>query len=91
MQTIAPAAAFHRATSVFVHDHHLVILHNVLHIFFVETVGLKQLGGHMNTFASLLSSGLHTLFLGQLVLWREGFIGINFVMRGHSIRHHKGF
>ena len=45
----------------------------------------------MDALSALLSRGLHTLFLSQFFLWREGFIGIDFVMRGHGVRHREGF
>ena len=45
----------------------------------------------MDTLSTLLSRGLHTLFLGQFFLWRERFIGIDLVMRDHGVWHHKGF
>src|ERR1044071_5771848 len=54
VQPIAPAAAGHQTAGVFIDDDDLVVLDDVLNLFEVKGVGLKQLRDSMN----LLSFGL---------------------------------
>ena len=68
MQAIAPTPAFHRATGVFIHDHHLVVAHDILRVAIVKTVSLEQLGGDMDALATFLCLSLHVLFLCKPLL-----------------------
>ena len=91
VQPVAPAAPFHRAAGVFVHDHHFVFRHDVLLVALVKAIGLEQLRGDVNAFTALFALGLHALFFGKALLRREVFVGIDFVMRGDHVGHHKSF
>ena len=76
---------------MFVHDHHLVFRHDVLLVALVKAIGLEQLRGDVDALAALFALGLHALFFGKALLRREVFVGIDFVMRGDHVGHHKSF
>ncbi len=58
VQAVAPAAAAHFAARVFVHDHHLVILDDVLHVLLIQAIGAQQLRDIVDALALPVANGL---------------------------------
>ena len=91
METIAPAAALHQASGKGIDNHHLIILHHIFNIFFIDTVGIDQLIDGMNSFTAMRKIVLQFLTAGDYLLWSKIGSTLEFGKRGGEVWHQKMF
>ncbi len=78
METVAPPSSRHHPPCKFIHDHDLIILDDILDIFFKKPVGLDQLlggmekiGGPNKTVFQLLQTLIFLLIIDRLIFADE--------------------
>ena len=91
MQTVAPAASRHFTARILVDDDDLAFLDDVFHVFFVNAVGLQQLGGGVQARSRFVKLFGQFIFAAQFVFFRQAWIFVHFRKGGSQIRQHEIF
>ncbi|OPZ70114.1 MAG: hypothetical protein BWY82_02158 [Verrucomicrobia bacterium ADurb.Bin474] len=90
MKTIAPTPSGHQTTRVFIHDHHLTVLNDILDVLLIHTVSPEKLADTMDTLADPAESLLCLCPGFFLLLETQARIRIDLHKDAWQIRHHKG-
>ena len=91
VQTVAPAASRHFTARILVDDDDLAFLDDVFHVFFVNAVGLQQLGGGVQARSRFVKLFGQFIFAAQFVFFRQARIFVHFRKGGSQIRQHEIF
>ena len=84
VQSVAPAAAGHQAASVFVDNHNLIVLHHIVDVLFIDTIGADQLVDGMDTFVAQGKFFLNCAAFFHELLGRELGVAVEL---GHGRNH----
>ena len=81
----------HFAARILVDDDDLAFLDDVFHVFFVNAVGLQQLGGGVQARSRFVKLFGQFIFAAQFVFFRQARIFVHFREGGSQIRQHEIF
>ena len=73
VQAVAPLAARHQAARELVDDHHLAVLHDVVHVALVEVMGLERVVDQVRPLH--VAGRVEALDAGQLLRLADAFVG----------------